>query len=80
MPRLIRHTLNGPIKIEPSDKPIWVCACGLSQKFPICDGAHKQCAAREPDPNAEYVYDETRTRVVSVNPPPPPKADDHPHI
>lgn len=79
MPRLIRHTMNGPIKIEPSEKPIWVCACGLSQKFPICDGAHKGCAAREPDTGATYVYDESRQHVVEVRPAPP--ADDaHPKI
>lgn len=43
MPRMVRHELNGPIKIEPQDKPIFVCGCGLSAKFPLCDGTHKAC-------------------------------------
>lgn len=79
MPRVIRHTMNGPIKIEPSDKPIWVCACGLSQKFPVCDGAHKQCAAREPDSASDYVYDDSRTKVIEVRPAPS-SGQDHPKI
>lgn len=64
MPRLVRMTLNGPIKIEPREKPVWVCGCGLSQTFPICDGAHKGCPDREKDPSALYVYDAERKRVV----------------
>ena len=44
MARLVRHSLSGPIKVEPQDKPIFVCGCGLSKKFPFCDGTHKGCA------------------------------------
>ena len=68
MPRLVRFTKTGPIKIEPSDKPVWVCACGLSQNFPICDGSHKGCAAKEPDATALYVYDEERKSVIETRP------------
>jgi CDGSH-type Zn-finger protein len=66
MPRLVRLVHNGPIKIEPSDKPVWVCACGLSRKFPICDGTHKGCKATEPEAGKLYVYDDDRARVVDV--------------
>jgi len=75
MPRLVRMHLNGPIKIEPSDKPVWVCGCGLSRTFPICDKAHKACREREPDPSMLYVYDSDRREIVEVRsdvPPPEP--------
>ena len=41
MARLVRLTGTGPQKIEPTDKPVFVCTCGLSKKFPLCDGTHK---------------------------------------
>lgn len=68
MPRLVRMHLNGPIKIEPQLKPIWVCGCGLSKTFPICDGTHKGCAASEPDPKTLYVYDAQRNTIVETRP------------
>ncbi|MSQ90679.1 MAG: CDGSH iron-sulfur domain-containing protein [Phycisphaerales bacterium] len=55
MARLVKFDGLKPIKIEPQEKPIFVCACGLSQKFPICDGHHKGCAAE--DPTRTYQYD-----------------------
>ena len=49
MARMVRLTELKPLKIEvkdiPADKPLSICTCGLSQKFPLCDGAHK--VARE---------------------------------
>ncbi len=54
MPRLVRLEQTGPIKIEPSDKAIWVCACGLSATFPLCDKTHKRCADEQP--GVLYVY------------------------
>ncbi len=62
MPRLIRHDAEGPIKIEPQDKPIFVCACGLSKNFPLCDGAHKGCKGETP--GVVSVYDAQREKVV----------------
>ena len=47
MARIIRHVAAAPVKIEPSDKPIFVCACGLSKNFPLCDGSHKVARAEE---------------------------------
>ncbi len=65
MPRLIRLTATGPVKIEPGhDKPIFVCACGLSKSFPICDGSHKGCKVTEPDAARLYVYDASRTLIT----------------
>ncbi|MFN7019827.1 MAG: CDGSH iron-sulfur domain-containing protein [Phycisphaerales bacterium] len=70
MPRYVRFSATGPVKIEPGhEKPVFVCACGLSQKFPLCDGSHKGCPINEPDPAATYIYDEQRKSVVEVRPP-----------
>jgi CDGSH-type Zn-finger protein len=76
MPRLVRLTATGSIKIGPTDKPISICACGLSRTFPICDGTHKQARLVETDPNALYVYDADRRIIVETRSdvPPPPEA------
>lgn len=72
MPRYIRNDATGPIKIDPSQfprdeqgnlKPISICACGLSQKFPICDGAHKGCRVSE-EPGYVYHYDPATKQVI----------------
>ncbi|HVU63653.1 MAG TPA: CDGSH iron-sulfur domain-containing protein [Phycisphaerales bacterium] len=75
MPRLVRLTATGSIKIGPTDKPISICACGLSRTFPICDGTHKQARLAETDPNALYVYDPDRRTIIEtrVDVPPPPE-------
>ncbi len=64
MPRLVRHDADGPIRIDPPlDKPIFICACGLSQNLPYCDGAHKACKTTE-TPGKLAVYDEARTTII----------------
>jgi CDGSH-type Zn-finger protein len=55
MTRQVRCEGTGPIKIEPSDTPTWVCGCGLSKKPPLCDGSHKKTKAEEP--GKLYSYD-----------------------
>ena len=57
MARYVRMHMNGPIKIEPQEKAISVCGCGLSKTFPFCDGTHKGCRGAETDPDVTYVYD-----------------------
>ena len=60
MARVVRLEGKGPIKIEPQDKPIWVCGCGLSANFPFCDGTHKIC--REEADGTLYAYRPDRSR------------------
>ena len=66
MPRLVRHDRTGPIKIEPQDKPVFICGCGLTRDFPFCDGSHKACADEKP--GTVYVYDAQRARVIAERP------------
>jgi len=70
MARLVRFEQTGPIKIDPATWPrdemgnlktIFVCACGLSNKFPLCDGTHKSC--RE-EPGKLYTYDPVTKAVL----------------
>ncbi|MBS0196740.1 MAG: CDGSH iron-sulfur domain-containing protein [Planctomycetes bacterium] len=72
MARTVRLEANGPVKIDPTTwprdaagnlKPIFVCACGLSLKFPICDGTHKSCVAEAA--GVEYCYDPAGRQLKS---------------
>ena len=67
MARIVRHVATGPIKIEPptnleSAKPLWICACGISKTFPLCDKSHQKCRAEEP--GTTYVYDPVTGDVI----------------
>ncbi len=64
MARLVRFEAVKPIRIEPQEKPIFVCACGISKKFPICDGHHKGCLTEEPGCTYEYDEDGQNPRKV----------------
>lgn len=45
-------------------KVLSLCTCGVSAKFPLCDGAHKAC--KDEDAATDYVYDvATRARRVA---------------
>lgn len=55
MPRLVRRDMDGPIRIDPQDKPVFICGCGLTKNFPFCDGTHKACKGERP--GTLYVYD-----------------------
>jgi len=66
MARLVRLEATGPIRVEPSDKPIFVCACGLSRKFPFCDGTHKAC--RDEPAGSTCRYDPATGERIETNP------------
>lgn len=62
MPRLVLHDQSGPYRIDPQDKPVFICGCGLSQNLPYCDGAHKGC--KDEAPGKVHVYDADRVRII----------------
>lgn len=70
MARLVRHTATDPHRIDPQDFPkdkaLFICACGVSQKWPICDGSHKSC--RTEAAGTLYVYDHDRKNVIETRP------------
>lgn len=75
MPRLVRFSSAAPIKIDPATWPrdeqgnlkvLSICGCGISAKFPFCDGAHKACKAE--DAGCTYTYDIPTRTVQSVTP------------
>lgn len=70
MARIVRHTATGPYRIEPQDlprdKPLFICACGLSQTLPLCDGSHKGCRAEVE--GTLYVYHDDRKTVKETRP------------
>jgi CDGSH-type Zn-finger protein len=81
MARLVRLTEMAPMKIEakdiPEGKALSICTCGLSRKFPLCDGAHKSARATE-QPGTLYVYNHDRTAVIETRPDLPDSPVDHP--
>jgi CDGSH-type Zn-finger protein len=54
MARWIKHEATGPYEVKPSDKSTWICMCGLSQNYPLCDGAHKLCRQQEAEGKIYY--------------------------
>lgn len=83
MARLVRREATDPIKILPPPgtppelaKTLFICACGVSQKFPFCDGSHKGCRGNEV-PGKLYVYSPDNTTVVEVRDDPHPPTTPH---
>ena len=64
MSRMIRHEATGPHELKPQEKSAWICMCGLSRNYPLCDGAHKK--ARQEEPGKCYIYDRNCQDVVEV--------------
>lgn len=63
MARIVRHVATAPVKLEPGDKPAFICACGLTKNFPLCDGSHK--VARAEEAGSLHVYGEDRQPLSS---------------
>ena len=64
MARLVRMDRKGPIRIDPQEKPVFVCGCGLTKNIPFCDGTHKACVNEED--NVLYRYDPETGRAEPV--------------
>ncbi len=65
---MARHEATKLQIIDPQEKPIFICACGLSQNLPYCDGSHSKC--RDEAAGTLYIYDEKRQSVVDQQPDP----------
>lgn len=44
MPRLVLFDKNEPKQYKRGDSNVWLCQCGLSKNYPLCDGTHRKCA------------------------------------
>ena len=64
MARMVYHDATGPIEVKPSDKSVWICACGLTRDKPYCDGSHSK--ARKEEAGKLYEYNKDRTDVGKV--------------
>jgi len=69
MARIVRLTATGPVKIDAREKPVSICACGLSKTFPLCDGTHKTTTKLE-HPGRLYEYDPLTNAVIRDEPDP----------
>lgn len=88
MARRVTFEQSGPIKIDPATWPrdaagnlknIWVCGCGLSRTFPLCDQTHKCCKDEQPGVLYEYLGGE-RVEVRTLAKPAVPDATELPPI
>ena len=62
MARIVIHTAKAPhVFNTPKGDNVAICMCGLSQRYPFCDGSHKK-AADEAD-GVVYVYDQQGNRI-----------------
>ena len=66
MPRIIIHTRKAPIPVKDSKgrTVAALCMCGLSKKYPFCDGSHIR--ARDEQEDKIYIYDEEGNRVGEI--------------
>lgn len=56
MARLVKFTEHKPLKLETKEGAKFICQCGLSKKFPFCDGHHQK--TKDEKENKIYIYDE----------------------
>jgi len=60
MARIVIKTAHAPKVIDPSDKPVTICMCGLSKNQPFCDGSHLKTV--DEDDKKVYTYNDDGTR------------------
>jgi len=64
--RLVLHTRRGPVPVKNSKgvTVAAVCMCGLSRKYPFCDGSHLK--TREEEEGYVYIYSEDGTLLKKM--------------
>ena len=60
MARIVKRHRDHPYEVKASAESQWICACGLSQNLPFCDGSHK--LAKGEAVGKLYWYDEDGKR------------------
>ena len=61
MARLVVKTAHGPYVMNPSDKPVLICMCGLSKNQPFCDKSH--LTTLDEKEGELYEYDKSGKRI-----------------
>lgn len=60
MSRIVLHERNRPYLVKAGDHDLYVCACGLSEDKPLCDGHHKKTLDEK---DGTFIYDSAGNRV-----------------
>lgn len=69
MARIVVHERNHPyiVKTKSGDE-VHICACGLSQNKPFCDGHHRFTQNEEPGKIYVYLPDGSRVELFNYYP------------
>ncbi len=60
MARIVLHERDKPYIVKVGEKELHLCACGLSENKPYCDGHHLKTSD---EGNKTYLYDRNGNRV-----------------
>lgn len=61
MSRIVLHERNRPYVIKVGEEEVHLCACGLSENKPYCDGHHKITLDEK---EKIYIYDSEGHRTM----------------